>query len=65
MLQEIRRRLSAPIYGWDCPLLTFIYPCFDCGSTDNLVVETTHISDHGEQRERHPFFGLVELKGKP
>ena len=25
---------AAPIYGWDCPLLTFIYPGFDCSSTD-------------------------------
>ena len=32
MLQELRRRISAAIYGWDCPLLTFIYPGFDCGS---------------------------------
>ena len=25
------RRISAAIYGWDRPLLTFIYPGFDCG----------------------------------
>ena len=30
--KEIRRRTSATIYGWECPLLTFIYPGFDCGS---------------------------------
>ena len=28
----LRRRNSAAIYGWDRPLLTFIYPGFDCGS---------------------------------
>ena len=28
----LRRRISAAIYGWDRPLLTFIYPGFDCGS---------------------------------
>ena len=32
MLQELRRRNSAAIYGWDCPVLIFIYPGFDCGS---------------------------------
>ena len=26
MLQELRRRTPATISGWDCPLLTFIYP---------------------------------------
>ena len=30
--KELRRRISATISGWDCPLLTFIYPGFDCGS---------------------------------
>ena len=29
MLEELRRRKSADIYGWDCPLLTFIYPGFE------------------------------------
>ena len=24
--------MAAPISGWDCPLLTFIYPGVDCGS---------------------------------
>ena len=33
MLQELRRRISAASYGWDCPL-PFIYPGFDCGSHD-------------------------------
>ena len=32
MLEELRRRNVAAIYGWDCPLLTFIYPSFDCDS---------------------------------
>ena len=32
MLQELRRRIPAAIYGWDCPLLTFIYPDFDDSS---------------------------------
>ena len=32
ILQELRMRISATISGWDCPLLTFIYPGFDCGS---------------------------------
>ena len=31
MLQELRKRRSAAIYGWDYPLLTFIYLGFDCG----------------------------------
>ena len=29
--KELRRRISARIYGWEYPLLTFIYPGFDCG----------------------------------
>ena len=32
MLQELKRRISAAIWGWDCPLLTFIYPVFIVGS---------------------------------
>ena len=28
----LRRRISAAIYGWDRPLLPFIYPGFDCDS---------------------------------
>ena len=31
MLQELERRMSATISGWDCPLPTFIYPAFDSG----------------------------------
>ena len=31
MLQELQRRISVTISGWDCPL-TFIYPGFDCGN---------------------------------
>ena len=30
--KELRRRNSAAVSGWDCPLPTFIYPGFDCGS---------------------------------
>ena len=26
------KKAAAAIYGWDWPLLTFIYPGFDCGS---------------------------------
>ena len=26
------KKAAAAISGWDCPLLTFIYPGFDCGS---------------------------------
>ena len=33
--KELRRRIFAAIYGWDCPLLTFIYLGFDCGSIGN------------------------------
>ena len=28
------KKAAAAIYGWDRPLLTFIYPGFDCGSCD-------------------------------
>ena len=30
--KELRRRNSAAISGWEHPLLTFIYPSFDCFS---------------------------------
>ena len=30
--KELERRMSATISGWDCPLLTVIYPGVDCGS---------------------------------
>ena len=33
MLTEFRRRISAAISVWDCVLLTFIYPGFDCDSS--------------------------------
>ena len=36
MLQELRRRISAAIFGWEHPLLTFIYPGFHCASNQNL-----------------------------
>ena len=29
-----RIKKAAAIYGWDCPLLTFIYPGFGCGSSE-------------------------------
>ena len=32
--KEIQGRTPATIYGWDCLLLTFIYPGIDCGSND-------------------------------
>ena len=35
---------AAAIYGWDCPLRTFIYPGFDCGSAffaPKLMEKTT------------------------
>ena len=31
--RELRRRISATIYGWESPLLTSNYPGFDCGSS--------------------------------
>ena len=31
------RRRSAAIYGWDRPLLTLVYPGFDCGSVSFFV----------------------------
>ena len=34
---ELKRRISATIYGWDCPLLTFIYPGFDSDSSRSNV----------------------------
>ena len=33
MLQELRTHMSAAMYGWDWPVLSFIYPGFDCGSS--------------------------------
>ena len=32
--KELRRRPQ--LSGWDCPLLTFVYPGFDCGSIGKL-----------------------------
>ena len=29
------KKAAAAIYGWDWPLLTFIYPGFDCGSPED------------------------------
>ena len=31
-----KKRRSAAIFGWDCPLLTFIYPGFDRGSGESF-----------------------------
>ena len=39
LCKEFRRRISAAIYGWDCPLVTFIYPGFDRGSSGLCVFE--------------------------
>ena len=44
---KLRRRISATISGWDCPLPTFIYPGFDCGSP-----EGTSDFGHVEQMKR-------------
>ena len=58
--KEIRRRISATIYGWDCPLLTFIYPGFDCGSNggSGLFHISTHPHVHQSQKKncqlKHP-----------
>ena len=40
----LRRRNSAAIYGWDRPLLTFIYPGFDCGSNGGLLKSPPSLS---------------------
>ena len=34
------KKAAATISGWDCPLLAFIYPGFDCGSTGLESFET-------------------------
>ena len=34
-MQRIKKA-AATISGWDCTLLTFIYPGFDCGSSDEI-----------------------------
>ena len=34
-------KTGATICGWDCPLLTFIYPSFDCGSNEHEAAPTT------------------------
>ena len=28
---HVRNKAAAAVSGWDCPLLTFVYPGFDCG----------------------------------
>ena len=42
--KELRRRKSATISGWDCPLLTFIYPGFE------------HVAHVGTPRINHPLW---------
>ena len=31
------KETAATIYGWDCPLLAFIYLGFDCGSLGSVL----------------------------
>ena len=38
LCKEIQSRISAAVFGWDCPLLTFIYPGFDWFSFHLLVL---------------------------
>ena len=41
------KKAAAAISGWDCPLLTFMYPGFDCGSLDFSVIGELHpLKDH-------------------
>ena len=35
----IIKKAAAAIYGWEYPLLTFIYPGFDCGSPEGPVLD--------------------------
>ena len=41
MLQELRRQISAALYGWHYPLVTSMYPCFDCDS-NGIQKEPAH-----------------------
>ena len=40
------KKAAATIYGWDRPLLTFIYPGFDCGSSENHSSSSSSDSDN-------------------
>ena len=44
---------AAAIYGWDRPLLTFIYPSFDCGSSGFY------------RRDPSPFWAFSHLRSPP
>ena len=62
LCKEFRRRISAAISGWDRPLLTFIYPGFDC---DSLVVyhhmlSEYHSASNKEARRQHARRPLVD-----
>ena len=56
MLQDLERRMSATISGWDCPLL-FIYAGFDCGSGGSVAEKK--ISE--AQRSAASFLGVLKL----
>ena len=52
------------MYGWDCPILTFIYPGFDCGSNGNHKTNMRNPSSFGQTvglSGRFPFKRAVEL----
>ena len=49
--QELRRRISEAIYGWDCPVLTFAYP----------VLIVTHLKTGANTAE----IAAVSFLGKP
>ena len=42
--KELRRRISAAIRGWEYPLLTFIYPGFDCRSCERIKPPTLSLT---------------------
>ena len=43
------KKAAAAIYGWDCPLLTFIYLGLDCGS----------VAPQGPSSHRSPFWEIT------
>ena len=45
------KKAAAAIYGWDRPLLTFIYPGFDCGSTEEVKAGGKHGKGDNYQRK--------------
>ena len=57
--KELRRRISAAIYGWACPLLPFIYTGFDCGSVE-LSKDQIQISFFGLAWEYLGLLGHIE-----